>query len=170
MIYIVLATVIIAIFVMKRKETRIRFHFKVSPVLVTIVALVCVLLGVIICFTNPYYDDNNDAQIQNVTMKKTENIDLEILSVDANQIEIRVTNNDCKVFRFTDYFWCMENSKGKWRGLNFSYHAEFSKCVYELGCGESTNRCIIWKEFYGHKLKEGKYRLVWIDQMDFEIE
>lgn len=165
MIYIFFGILIILFFlIFLTKKTKRKKWNHVLYVLVVLV-IVSFVTGVIISNLNQKSNyDKND-----VTLKENEKIDVKILDVNAEQIQVQIKNNDSPIFKYTDYFLCMKKEHGKWKYMKFGWDATFSKCVYELENGQKKTRSINWKDYFGHKLKKGEYRLIWVDELEFEI-
>lgn len=165
MIYIVFAILIILfflIFLTKKAKKK-----NLSHVLYVLVVLIIVFFGVGVIISSLKQGSSYDKSI--VTLKENEKIDAKILDVNAEQIQVQIKNNDSTTFKYTDYFLCMKKERGKWKYMKFGWETGFAKCVYELENGQEKIRNINWKDYFGHKLKKGQYRLIWIDELEFEI-
>lgn len=141
---------------------------KLNQMLQVLVVLVIALFTAGVVISNlsqrSSYDKNN------VTLKGNEKIDVKILDVNTEQIQVQLKNDDAKIFEYTDYFLCMKKEHGKWKYMKFSWDVSFSKGIYELENGQRKTRSINWNDYFGHKMKKGEYRLIWIDQLEFEID
>lgn len=161
-VFVILIILFFLIFLTKKGKKK-----KLNHVLHVLVVLVIALFtaGVVISDLNQRSSyDRND-----VTFKENKKIDVKILDVNDEQIQVQIENNDSAIFKYTDYFLCMKKEHGKWEYIKFGRDAGFKKCVYELENGQRKTRIINWKDYFGHKLKKGEYRLIWIDQLEFEI-
>jgi energy-coupling factor transporter transmembrane protein EcfT len=166
MIYIIFVILIIIFFLILL--AKISKKKNIIHVLYALEVLVIVLFVAGIVIDDLNQRSSYDKSI--VTLKENEKIDVEIVDVNDEQIQVQIKNNDSTNFRYTDYFLCMKKQHGKWKYMKFGWNTGFSKCVYELGNGQRKTRNINWKDYFGHKLKRGEYRLIWIDELEFEID
>ena len=174
-VFVIIILLVFLIFLTKKGKKK-----KLNRVLQVLVALVIVLLttgveslelsDVISRISDLIQRDDYDEK-NNVIFKENQNIDVKILNLNNEQIQIQIMNNDSTVFKYTDFFLLsMKNKQGEWKYMKFGgRNASFTKCVYELESGQTKTRSINWKDYFGHKLKKGKYRLLWIDELEFEI-
>lgn len=154
----------ILLFYFRRKNKKV---FKLLGI-VSVIDIVAmgIMFGLLIIV--PMFDDGRYA-IDAVTMREDENIEVNIRQVSSEQIEITLTSHESTTFFYTDYFFIKRYKKDKWKYMPFRRDVTFPKTVRELEGQQSTTRVIRWEDYFGKKLKNGKYKLYWIDELEFEI-
>ena len=167
MLYIFIILLIIfgiLMFYFRRKNKKV---FKLLGI-VSVMDIVAMVIMFGLLFIVPMFDDGRYA-IDAVTMREDENIEVNIRQVSSEQIEITLTNHEATTFFYTDYFFIKKYKKDKWKYMPFRRDVTFPKTVRELERQQSTTRIIRWEDYFGKKLKNGKYKLYCIDELEFEI-
>ena len=122
----------------------------VKPIVLFVLILLAGILALVYIFNR---EENYDDSI--VTLKGDQNIDVKIVDLNTEYMEIQITNQDTSSFKYTDYFLCKLKKEDEWKYVKFKRNVGFVKSVYELESGQSKTRKINWKDYFGHKLKDG---------------
>lgn len=96
-------------------------------------------------------------------------VDVDVMDATSSYVKLNVKNRRSNSIYISQKFVLKKKVKGEWKKIYFNENVFFAKTIQILP-NENKVIKIKWKNYFGKKLKKGKYKIVFIKTKKFSLK